>query len=71
MRRRLAGLSGALCGLCLLIGCTSDAVDPVGQDRVFGPQPEESAKGDETPGQSPLQLAVSSAWPDSATPRSI
>jgi hypothetical protein len=43
MRRRVAGLAGVLCGFCLVSGCTSGAVDPVGQDRVYGPQPRASA----------------------------
>ncbi len=43
MRRRVAGLAGAVCGLCLVVGCTSGAVDPVGQDGVYGPQPRATA----------------------------
>ena len=43
MRRRLGGLAGVVCGLCLVVGCTSDAVDLVGLDRPYGPQPRASA----------------------------
>jgi hypothetical protein len=36
-------LAGALCGLCVVVGCTSDAMDPVGQDRGYGPHAGDSA----------------------------
>jgi hypothetical protein len=43
MRCAAAGLVGVVCGLCLVLGCTGGADDPVGQDRVYGPQPRASA----------------------------
>ena len=43
MRHRGAVLAGAAFGLCLVVGCTGGAGDPVGQDRVYGPQVPVSA----------------------------
>ncbi len=62
-RRRLAGLARAVCGLSLVVGCTSDAVDPAGQDRPYGPQPEDSAAA--WPGTPGVELAGQSSrwWP--------
>ena len=63
MRRRLGGLAGVVCGLCLVVGCTSDAVDLVGQDRVYGPQPRASAPA--WPGMMGVEIGdqPSSWWP--------
>ncbi len=63
MRRRLCGLAGVVCGLCLVVGCTSDAVDLVGQDRPYGPQPRASAPA--WPGMMGVTIGdqPSSWWP--------
>ena len=63
MRRRLAGLAGAVCGLSLVVGCTSDAVDPAGLGRPYGPQPEDSAPA--WPANAGVELAgqPSRWWP--------
>jgi hypothetical protein len=67
MRRfRLGVLAGVVCGLCLVVGCTSDAVDLVGQDRVYGPQPRASAPA--WPGMVGVTIGdqPSSWWPVSS-----
>lgn len=63
MGRGTAGLARAVCALCLLVGCTSDAGDPVGQDGVYGPQPPQSAPA--WPGLVAVELAdqPSTWWP--------
>ena len=63
MGRRIAGLAGAVCGLCLLVGCTSDGRGPVGQDGVYGPQPPQGAPA--WPGMVAVEMAdqPSTWWP--------